>query len=41
MGVTSVPTFIVAGEHAVPGAQPSELWLQVIDELTEGATRQA
>jgi predicted DsbA family dithiol-disulfide isomerase len=41
MGVTSVPTFIVAGEHAVPGAQPTELWLQVMDELTENATRQA
>lgn len=33
MGVTGVPTFIVAGRHAVPGAQPPELWLQVIDEL--------
>lgn len=22
MGITSVPTFIVAGKHAVPGAQP-------------------
>jgi predicted DsbA family dithiol-disulfide isomerase len=29
-----VPTFIVAGQHAVPGAQPTELWLKVIDELT-------
>ena len=26
MGVHSVPTFIVAGQHAVPGAQPAELW---------------
>lgn len=34
MGLTSVPSFIVAGQHAVPGAQPTELWLQVIDELT-------
>ncbi|PWR03416.1 polyketide biosynthesis protein [Meridianimarinicoccus roseus] len=34
MGLTSVPTFIVAGQHAVPGAQPTELWLKVIDELT-------
>ncbi len=33
MGVTSVPTFIVAGQHAVPGAQPPELWQQVIAEL--------
>jgi len=35
MGVTGVPCFIVAGKHAVPGAQPTDLWLQVIDELTE------
>ncbi|MCV3270909.1 DsbA family oxidoreductase [Roseobacter sinensis] len=34
MGVTSVPTFIVAGQHAVPGAQPPELWAKVIQELT-------
>jgi predicted DsbA family dithiol-disulfide isomerase len=33
MGVASVPTFIVAQKHAVPGAQPPELWEQVIDEL--------
>ena len=38
MGVNSVPTFIVAGKHAVPGAQPPELWARVIDELTTGAT---
>lgn len=36
MGVTSVPTFIVAGKHAVPGAQPPELWSQVIAELRSG-----
>lgn len=40
MGLTSVPTFIVGGQHAVPGAQPTELWLKVIDELT-GATQNA
>ena len=34
MGVTGVPTFIVGGQQAVPGCQPAELWLQVIDELT-------
>ena len=32
-GVTGVPTFIVASQHAVPGAQPAELWLNVMDEL--------
>ena len=34
MGINSVPTFIVAGQHAVPGAQPPELWARVIAELT-------
>ena len=33
MGVGSVPTFIVAGQHAVPGAQPPELWDKVLDDL--------
>jgi predicted DsbA family dithiol-disulfide isomerase len=33
MGITSVPTFIVAGQHAVPGAQPPELWQRVIDDV--------
>lgn len=35
MGVTSVPTFIVASKHAVPGAQPAELWQKVIEEIRE------
>ncbi len=35
MGVNSVPTFIVAGKHAVPGAQPPELWIKVIEEVQE------
>jgi predicted DsbA family dithiol-disulfide isomerase len=34
-GVTGVPTFVIANQHVVVGAQPSYLWLQVIDELTE------
>jgi predicted DsbA family dithiol-disulfide isomerase len=33
MGVQSVPTFIVAGQHAVPGAQPPDLWVQVTGEI--------
>ena len=41
MGVTSVPTFIVASQHAVPGAQPTELWLKVMDDLAEGTSQQA
>ena len=35
MGVNSVPTFIVGGQHAVPGAQPPELWAKVIAEMAE------
>ncbi|GFE50272.1 polyketide biosynthesis protein [Roseobacter cerasinus] len=37
MGVKSVPTFILASQHAVPGAQPPELWAKVIAELTQAA----
>lgn len=33
MGVNAVPTFIVAAKHAVPGAQSTEVWLRVIDEI--------
>lgn len=33
MGVTAVPTFIVAQAHAVPGAQPPEVWDKVIAEI--------
>ena len=36
-GVQSVPTFIVAGRHATQGAQPTELWMNAIDELIEKA----
>lgn len=35
MGVSSVPTFIIANQHAVPGAQPPELWKQVIEDLQQ------
>jgi predicted DsbA family dithiol-disulfide isomerase len=33
MGVSSVPTFIIANQHAVPGAQPPETWVQVINDI--------
>lgn len=33
MGVKSVPTYIVAGQHAVPGAQNTELWMNVISDI--------
>ncbi|WIY24866.1 DsbA family oxidoreductase [Parasedimentitalea psychrophila] len=35
MGVSSVPTFIVDNRHAVPGAQPPELWLKVMGEIID------
>jgi predicted DsbA family dithiol-disulfide isomerase len=35
MGINSVPTFIVGGKHAVPGAQPPELWKQVLADLRQ------
>lgn len=35
MGLSSVPTFIVANQHAVPGAQQPEMWARVIGELNE------
>ena len=35
MGVTGVPTFVVAGQHALSGAQPPEIWEQVIDDIEE------
>lgn len=36
-GVTGVPTFVLANQHVVPGAQPAELWQKVIDEIAEQA----
>jgi len=35
MGISSVPTFIVANQHAVPGAQPTDMWVKVIGEIIE------
>ena len=35
MGVNSVPTFVVANQHAVPGAQPPETWVKVIQDIQE------
>ncbi len=32
-GVTGVPCFIVANQHALPGAQPTELWEKVIGDI--------
>ena len=33
MGVNAAPTFIVANQHAVPGAQTPEVWASIIAEL--------
>lgn len=33
-GVQSVPTFVIANQHVVPGAQPITLWQEVIDDIT-------
>ena len=33
MGITSVPTFVIANQHAVPGAQPPDLWVKVITDI--------
>lgn len=35
MGVSSVPTFIINGQHAVPGAQGVEWWRGVIGEIND------
>lgn len=34
-GVSAVPTFLIAQHYVVSGAQPVEVWQQVIDELVE------
>ncbi len=36
-GIRAVPTFIIANTHVLSGAQPVELWLRIIEELTEKA----
>jgi len=40
MGVRGVPTFIVANERVLTGAQPAQLWGQVIVELNEAQMRE-
>ena len=32
-GVTGVPCFVLANQHVITGAQPTELWLNVLDEI--------
>lgn len=40
-GVTGVPTFIVGQRHAVPGAQPTDLWVKVLKDLIAEADASA
>ncbi|WBU61272.1 DsbA family oxidoreductase [Paracoccus albus] len=37
-GIRAVPTFIIGDANVVSGAQPADLWRQVIDELATGGT---
>jgi len=41
MGVNSVPTFIIADQHVVTGAQPSEFWVNVIDDILQSLSSDA
>lgn len=36
-GVTAVPTFLIAQQYVISGAQPPEVWAQVIEELVAKA----
>ncbi len=38
MGVGGVPTFLLAGKYVLQGAQETEVWLRVLDELRELST---
>jgi predicted DsbA family dithiol-disulfide isomerase len=37
-GVTSVPTYLIAQQYVVSGAQPPEVWARVIADLTAPQT---
>ena len=32
-GVTGVPTFVIANQHVLTGAQPTDTWLAIIDDI--------
>lgn len=34
MGVSGVPTFLIGGRYVVTGAQETETWLRIIDEIS-------
>ena len=39
-GVTGVPTFVIASQSVIAGAQPAETWTNILDELAEVIARQ-
>jgi len=41
LGVTGVPFFVVDGRYAVPGAQPPEVMLQVLDRCWQDRVAEA
>jgi predicted DsbA family dithiol-disulfide isomerase len=38
MGITGVPTYVIAGAYAVSGAQPPEVWMRLAGELAASVT---
>jgi len=38
-GVSGVPFFIIGNQHGLSGAQPPEMFLQILDELSAGGVR--
>lgn len=34
-GVTGVPCFVIANSHVLTGAQPTETWLSIIDDIAD------
>ena len=32
-GVSGVPTFVIAQQHVLPGAQPQEVWARVLEDI--------
>ena len=39
-GVSGVPTFVIANQHVLRGAQPPELWGQVIEDIARQMAQQ-
>ncbi len=40
-GINAVPTFIIASQHALQGAQPPDVWDRVITDITQQLQRAA